>query len=946
MSINVTSGADSGPGSFRAAIEAVNTLLASTINFTGTYTITLASALPTIIAASITINGANSTVDGNGQFYCLIVSPVGPSSIAINLLTFTNGFNTNDNAGLRINNSTATLTDVNVTNCNANYDSGFSFGVGLSLISCNTTITGNSAITGNIANLQAALAADMFVGIGIYVNGGSINATGTSISNNSYTTTTAFASLSGGIHIQDTFLDTFTSCIINANTSKSNAGIYIQASAVNFIDTVITNNIATATGGGIGAIGSTIRLDSTVNNALSISTNTAATQGGGIFSNGSTLQSAADTQSILIQGNILNSLLVFVEVNGVGVYGNDTIVDIENISIDGNLNQSASLNVPGGGMYLGGSASGNRINNCRFTNNSAIDGGGLYSALTEVITITNSLFDTNMAEDNGGGINCKPILYGGLTIINNVAARGGGIYLSADQPTQSIINALPSIISENTASGFGGAIYCGSNATSLFDNITIQNNTASVGGGLYLTNGINTISNCFINSNTVTNAGGGIICDGGTININNSIISNNSATNSGGGLRTNGTTNITNTIIQSNTAANGANVNIAVLNPVVNITNSNIINGIVTIPTNTGGILKSTGTLNLSYCNISGNAGNGIESIGTLPVTIANSNIANNNVGITSTSPLTISNSTIGNNITTGIINNNGTNTTNLTNVTIARNATGIINTSGTVSIVNTIIGLNTTADATGTFNSLGYNLVQNTAGSIGFTQPTDITGVNPLLDVYAPNGGPTETMALLPESPALDNGNTDAVVGLYDQRGPGFNRVINASVDIGAFESQAVVCFIGSSLLLVKDIITGIICEIKACDITSDKYHIYDCIKKIFVPIIYNIVTYNQNRFVKLAAGLIEGKPSVDTYLTSGHHVLVDGHYIKARRVPGKQIVYLDYQNIYTICLKNAGSILLNGIPVKAYGLDEWNTYVKAKNIRWHNNGKMQLMQ
>ena len=53
-------------------------------------------------------------------------------------------------------------------------------------------------------------------------------------------------------------------------------------------------------------------------------------------------------------------------------------------------------------------------------------------------------------------------------------------------------------------------------------------------------------------------------------------------------------------------------------------------------------------------------------------------------------------------------------------------------------------------------------------------------------------NGGPTFTHALLTGSPAIDAGdNTDAP--LFDQRGPGFPRIVNGIIDIGAFEVQAV---------------------------------------------------------------------------------------------------------------------------------------------------------
>ena len=57
-------------------------------------------------------------------------------------------------------------------------------------------------------------------------------------------------------------------------------------------------------------------------------------------------------------------------------------------------------------------------------------------------------------------------------------------------------------------------------------------------------------------------------------------------------------------------------------------------------------------------------------------------------------------------------------------------------------------------------------------------------------------NGGPTFTLALLPGSPAIDAGSNALIASgvTTDQRGSGFPRIVNNTVDIGAFEfAQAV---------------------------------------------------------------------------------------------------------------------------------------------------------
>ncbi|HVZ23621.1 MAG TPA: choice-of-anchor Q domain-containing protein, partial [Vicinamibacterales bacterium] len=61
----------------------------------------------------------------------------------------------------------------------------------------------------------------------------------------------------------------------------------------------------------------------------------------------------------------------------------------------------------------------------------------------------------------------------------------------------------------------------------------------------------------------------------------------------------------------------------------------------------------------------------------------------------------------------------------------------------------------------------------------------------DPMLGPLQDNGGPTRTHALLPGSPAIDNGNNVAALD-FDQRGAGFAREVGARADIGAFEVQA----------------------------------------------------------------------------------------------------------------------------------------------------------
>src|SRR5260370_11420910 len=77
----------------------------------------------------------------------------------------------------------------------------------------------------------------------------------------------------------------------------------------------------------------------------------------------------------------------------------------------------------------------------------------------------------------------------------------------------------------------------------------------------------------------------------------------------------------------------------------------------------------------------------------------------------------------------------------------------------------------------TGLSNGVNGNLVGSAAAPI-----------DPRLGPLQDNGGPTLTHALLAGSPAVDAGN-NALATPFDQRGPGFPRVLYGAIDIGALE-------------------------------------------------------------------------------------------------------------------------------------------------------------
>ena len=166
---------------------------------------------------------------------------------------------------------------------------------------------------------------------------------------------------------------------------------------------------------------------------------------------------------------------------------------------------------------------------------------------------------------------------------------------------------------------------------------------------------------------------------------------------------------------------------------------------------------------------------------------IQNSTISGNTGGGISTAAdsLVVVNSTISGNSSpgsgAGITAYDGM--TSLYNVTIANNSTntdlvgnddggGVYVFSSTLTARNTLIAGNFDLSTTGTntpdcyihptasFDSLGYNLIQNGTGcTITGTTTGNLIGSNPLLGPLQNNGGPTFTQALQAGSPAIDAG-------------------------------------------------------------------------------------------------------------------------------------------------------------------------------------------
>src|SRR5262245_23965695 len=214
---------------------------------------------------------------------------------------------------------------------------------------------------------------------------------------------------------------------------------------------------------------------------------------------------------------------------------------------------------------------------------------------------------------------------------------------------------------------------------------------------------------------------------------------------------------------------------------------------------NQGGGIFSNGVMTLSGVTISGNVargldnpqGGGVFDNGAPGNTLTNVTITGNDVTGTSVGGFPQGG---------GIFINSDTNGTTLRNVTIAGNTlTGTTQGAGIFinsdyTIANSIVfgnrangGVVSNCGVNSIVHSLGNNLEEGTDCSL--TAAGDRHNSNPLLGPLQNNGGPTDTLALLAGSPAIDGGLASQCPAT-DQRGTA--RPQGAACDIGAFEAGA----------------------------------------------------------------------------------------------------------------------------------------------------------
>lgn len=359
------------------------------------------------------------------------------------------------------------------------------------------------------------------------------------------------------------------------------------------------------------------------------------------------------------------------------------------------------------------------------------------------------------ASGGGGGAGL-----GGAIFLEGGSATLTAVTLSGNEATGGSGGTSTFADPGESGQGTGGGLFinAGADAT-ITDSSTISTNSATNSGGGIFNRGALTLTESSLQDNTAANGAGLASDTGSTTTITDSTLSGNAAIASGGGILTSGTLELDRSTLAGNTGTSGGGIAVQVGGAVV--TNSTF--SLNEATGSGGGIDVAEGSLDIANStfsgNSAGNSGGGISvAEGSLDAANStfNGNSAANSGGGLFTGPG--SDSTLTSSLVTG---NTAATGANLAN--------------------------------SGAFTSGGNNLVGSggNAGTVGITlQQSDLVPTEAVPDILqtalADNGGPTQTLALVEDSPAIDAGSGSGP----DQRG---EPVVSEARDIGAFESSFV---------------------------------------------------------------------------------------------------------------------------------------------------------
>ena len=437
-----------------------------------------------------------------------------------------------------------------------------------------------------------------------------------------------------------------------------------------------------------------------------------------------------------------------------------------NVTISG-LTVANSFGSNGTGIHAAGGSL--TVSNCAFSGNQATNGGGIYTT-NGSLTVNNCSFLKNGAVNGGGIYNINsPVIINNSSFTSNSSTSGGGIFSEGYNEVNATMTINASTFTGNSSTSGGGIFNEGNN-----------NGTTTM-----------TINACTFTGNSSSNDGGAIVNEGfggsATLTINASTLTGNSASNIGGGIENEGfggtfageggTGNATVTINASTLSTNTASAGGGVYSEGTDYELDPSITSLF--------INNST----FSFNSASSTNGGGGAILSQAAVLQINASTFNGNCTLSS-----------GINAFTGTVAFLSGGKAALPNGTAKPEFYGGVN----LKIADTILNAGGTYPNIapgGMVTSEGYNLASDNASGY-LTGPGDQTNANPMLGPLQNNGGPTWTHALLPGSPAIDQGKLNLIAGLstnIDQRGlprpvdnPNIaNAVGGDGSDIGAYEVQ-----------------------------------------------------------------------------------------------------------------------------------------------------------
>ena len=554
----VTTTADAGAGSLRAAVAQANAAAgADIVQFASGVaggTIALTSGQIEITDA-LTIDGpaAGVTVDGQDldRIFDVADDTVTGFAVEMNDLTLTNGnaramnVAPADDGGAIRSSGLVDLTLNNMTISNSFAADGGGAFVGGNLITNNVDWVGNTALDPDII-ASSSIGGGLFaVGDTIVLNGGSFdgNVAGGAVSGGSS------VGGGGGALVSSTTSTVITDVdFVNNVSSQRGGGLVIAAENVVVNSSTFDNNEAGLLGGAIdGDFTGGAPLDMTINDSTFtnnfITATTAGFTGGGaifsfddVFINNSTFDGNSGTNGG--QAGAINVQAAILEIDG-GTFTNNTAGRggaIAHSSPDAPaISSFRSRGAVGGEKLADGEYAASKTSEMQpeWDLSGRQLRQGPANLVNGTLNIFNSTFDTNAADrDIGGAIvtftgdTDNVVHFSNTRVVGNsvtgVSPNGGGLF--ADATTLRIEKTE---FSENSAAatdpsmdtGLGGAMQTQNVSTFNMINTTVAGNSADQGGGMVVTNfgvdGTFTAMHATITNNTATDVSDGTFSVGG-----------------------------------------------------------------------------------------------------------------------------------------------------------------------------------------------------------------------------------------------------------------------------------------------------------------------------------------------------------------------------------------------------------------------------------------------